>query len=87
MTPDFDRSDKRALINLRQQIEASYDEAFYLLSEAGKEWFTGRRRVLEHARRILASRGIETRVALQFERTEAMKIEGKSGGGMRCGRN
>lgn len=72
---DFDRSDKRGLINLRQQLECRYEEAFRLLSDTGNGWLTGRQRVILAVQEILAERGVRVRVALCPGPTRAVRLD------------
>lgn len=72
--PSFTKEDKEAVINLRQRLGCSYPNSFALLSGTGRQWFTGKRRYLEGAQRLLAVQGIETVIGLIDEPTGATII-------------
>lgn len=72
--PSFSRERKGDVINLRQKLACSYPDSFALLLGKGRQWLTGKRRHLEHARRLLAIEGIASDIGLQVEPKGAIMI-------------
>lgn len=65
IVPGFDRTDRAALINLRQRLSLSMQDAIALLSPARLHWLTGSLRSLRRAQRLLRDKGIDTEIVLR----------------------
>lgn len=72
--PAFDRSDKAALINLRQALACTYPEAFALLSPEHARWLTGTARQLAEVQQLLAGVHIHTVVTLNASAGQAVPV-------------
>lgn len=67
LQPAFDRSDKAALINLRQHLQCPLRAAIALLSADHRNWLVGDRRLLISAQTVLGEKHIETEISLQAD--------------------
>lgn len=75
LEPAFDRSDKEGLVNLHKQLPCSYAHAIGLLSSGGRQWFTGRLRILAHVREMLGDKGIQTTIVLRPDVQGAARVD------------
>lgn len=73
--PAFDKSDKAAFIKLRQKTACAYQEILALLSQDQMFWLTGKRRLLEAVRILLAGEEIATSVTLVADAGDAVEID------------
>ncbi|WP_228759179.1 hypothetical protein [Pseudomonas neuropathica] len=74
LTPQLDRADKPALINLRRKLQCTYPQTLALLTGPQRLWLTGTRRRLEDAQRLLREQGITTQIELVPDASEAVAI-------------
>lgn len=65
LEPAFERSDKAAVVRLRQTLACRLPHALALLSPEHRSWLTGRRRVMQWAQRELVAKGVATEVMLR----------------------
>ncbi|WP_339414423.1 hypothetical protein [Pseudomonas sp. EA_35y_Pfl2_R5] len=72
--PSFSSENKAAVINLRHKLACSYQDSLALLSGAGRQWLTGKRRYLEDVQRLLTIEGIATDIELQVHPKDAITI-------------
>ncbi|KQV78296.1 hypothetical protein [Rhizobacter sp. Root1221] len=75
LTANFPRSDKRAIVHLRQVLECSVQRAREL-ADAGRPWLTGTRRDLQRAEELLRDRGVATAVKLVEQPLDARPLGG-----------
>ena len=75
LQPSFDKTDKVALINLRQKLGLSLQESIALLSMGRSQWLTGKRSVLKHAQDLLCEQGIEVDIVLRQDVLGAVEID------------
>lgn len=77
LQPSFDKTDKIALINLRQKLGLSFQESIALLSTDRCQWLTGKRSVLRHVQELLHEQGIEVDIVLRQDIQRAVEIDGR----------
>jgi hypothetical protein len=75
LEPAFDKTQKTAVINLRQKLALTYPETLALLSPEKCRWLTGKLRVLRDAQRMLREQGIETEIHMREDRIDAKVID------------
>ncbi|NHZ96239.1 hypothetical protein [Massilia sp. CCM 8734] len=76
LTPAFDRTDKVAVIRIRQAFGCSMQEAMKLASPEHHCWLTGPRRVLQWAQGELTLKNIVTDIVLAPDAAHAVDIDG-----------
>ncbi len=76
--PTFDRTDKAALINLRQKLSCSIPDAIAMLAPGRRQWLTGNRRLLQRTQEILRDKGIDTVVVLHPTPLAAATVDERS---------
>jgi len=69
------RSEKTALINLRQKLECSFQEAILLVSAPQSAWITGSLSMLKHAKELLQEQSIDVDIRLQSDIANAIEID------------
>jgi hypothetical protein len=74
LEPTFDRTDKAAVIRLRQALDCSLQSALKLASPEHHCWLTGNLRVLQWVQVQLMERGISTEIVLGSSSPSAVKI-------------
>lgn len=77
--PEFDRSDKAAVVRLRQKLECSLQRAMQLASPDMRCWLTGKRRTLQHAQAMLRREGIAASIQLLADPGVAARIDDSVG--------
>ncbi|MBP7451595.1 MAG: hypothetical protein KA914_02240 [Ottowia sp.] len=73
--PNFDKTDKAAVIRLRQKLECSLQRAMHLVSPESGCWLIGKRRTLSNAQAMLQHEGIATSIQLQESPGSAVPID------------
>ncbi|XTD83138.1 hypothetical protein AB8849_08175 [Proteus vulgaris] len=63
LRPTFSKENKISLLHLKQWIGCGYIDAINLLT-INKNWFTGKRRYLQHIQILLDKRDIKTEIVL-----------------------
>lgn len=74
LEPVFERTDKAAVIRLRQTLACSLPHALALLSPERRSWLTGQRRVMQWAQREFTAKGVATEVMLRLGTGGALYI-------------
>ncbi|WP_368869187.1 hypothetical protein [Proteus terrae] len=72
LRPIFSKENKIALLNLKQWLGYGYTDTVNLLT-INKNWFTGKRRNLQHVQILLNKRDINTEIILA-DKTEGIVI-------------
>ena len=78
LEPTFDRMDKAALINLRQKLSCSMQDAIAMLASGRRQWLTGNLRLLRRTQDILRDKGIGTAIVLHPAPLAATTIDERS---------
>ncbi|QIG05839.1 hypothetical protein [Proteus sp. ZN5] len=63
LRPTFSKENKIALLNLKQWLKCGYTNTINLLT-INRNWFTGKRRYLQHIQILLDKRDIKTEIVL-----------------------
>ncbi|WP_139236609.1 hypothetical protein [Rugamonas rubra] len=74
LSPTFDKSDKAALINLRQKLGCRFQDVLFMTSLDGRCWLSGTLRALNHAKWLLKQEAIDTAIELDASSGGAIEI-------------
>jgi hypothetical protein len=78
LKPVFEHTDKAAIIRLRQSLECSMQIALQLVTPEFRNWFTGRRRVLQDIQVLLERGGVTTSIDLQPDPGHAIEVDDRA---------
>jgi hypothetical protein len=73
--PIFTRYEKTALVNLRQKLECSFQDAMLLISAPQSAWITGSLATLKNAKELLEQQEINVSIQLHPEIASAIEID------------
>ncbi|MFZ6711372.1 hypothetical protein [Undibacterium sp. TC9W] len=75
LRPAFDKSDKSALINLRQKLECRAQDVICMTSPNSNFWLTGNLRKLNDAKILLEKANIQVNIELHTDSQDAIEVD------------